>query len=263
MSTITIMLVASKMTDIHTHILFGMDDGAKDIDASLEMLKEQVNQGITQIVLTPHFLPFKDDLDSFIEKRNKHFEILKRAVVEQGLEVELKIGAEIMFSHDILSMDLSDLTIEDTNYLLIEFPTKSHIDHVESAMNQLMNNGYDLIFAHIERYSFLKEDLTLMKRLVESGILFQVNGSSIENINENSFVEACLNKNYIHLIASDAHNNDTRKPNIGNNNFKHLKKKQLEKLNNIYENANAVFNNEIISNDSNYKNIKVIFNKYY
>lgn len=248
-----------KMTDIHTHILFGMDDGAQDVQASLEMIYEQIDQGVTQVVFTPHY-GSNDDLESFIDKRNRHYEILKQAVKEKELQIELKVGAEIMFTREILSMDLSDLVIEGTNYLLLEFPTRFHIDHIEASMNQLINDGYDPIFAHFERYSFLREDLELMKNLLELGVLYQVNASSISKKSDNNFLEACLKKDYIHLIASDAHNTSSRRPNM---NIKKIKKNQFDKLQAIYENSNKVFNNESIVKYEHYKPLKRMFGKYY
>ncbi len=195
------------MIDLHTHLLFDMDDGAKDLDDSLALFDIQKQQGINKVVLTPHYEAFRGDLDQFVSKRSKHVETLKKAL-NNGLE--FKVGAEVLFSVDLLDMDLSLLVIEDTDYILFEFPTQSYINDIRRHMNSILQMGYIPIFAHIERYSFLKDDLKLMQDLVEMGVVFQVNASTFIKGHQHSFIKAAMKHNLIHLVASDAHSQVNR-----------------------------------------------------
>ncbi len=245
------------MTDLHSHILFGMDDGARNIDESIRMLKAQIAQGVTQVVLTPHFSPLQDKLSEFLEKRDANYKLLKEAVKEENLDIELKIGAEILFSIELLNMDLSDLVIEGTNFLLLEFSTRSHIHNLKNSIIDLTNNGYDIIFAHIERYSFLRDNLELMQYFIESGVLYQVNGSSFLRSADKNFLKACIKHNYIHLVASDAHSLSTRKPNLEKAYAAISSSYGDEAVDYFIENANSAFDDQQpnIKNPTKMRNI--------
>ncbi len=250
------------MIDLHTHILYGIDDGAKDLKESLEMINYQINQGVKEIVLTPHFNYVKDDYNKFITLRNKNYKKLKAEVSKLNLDVKLKIASELLYTNDLVNSNLEELVIEGTDYLLIEFSTRSYPLDIKRNLLSLMDRGYLIILAHIERYEFFRSDLDLLYELVSMGILMQVNASTFINASDKNFINAAIKHNLIHLVSSDTHNLDTRLPNT---------KEALNTIRKTYgndtydyfiNNAKAVLNNEYVEMYAPSK-IKKIFNKYF
>lgn len=254
-----IMIHYKTMIDLHTHLLFDMDDGAKDLNDSLALFNIQKNQGVHKVVLTPHFEAFRDDLDQFISNRSKNAEALQNALDK---DVEFKLGAEVLFTVDLLNMDLNKLVIEGTDYILFEFSTRGYVSDVKRHMMTFIQQGYLPIFAHIERYSFLKDDLSLMKELVEMGVLFQVNASTFVNNEQHSFIKACMKNNLIHLVASDAHSQVKRPCNLSDAYAVIEQEYGIDTVNYLKDNAECVYHNELVEVKEP-KVIRKFLKKYY
>lgn len=204
------------MIDFHTHVLFGMDDGAINLEESLEMVRMQKAQGVTTIVVTPHFDVSKQDLAKFIHTRDENIKILKQAISDCGWnDIRILSGAELLYSTDLHDIDLSQLVIESTDYILVEFSTVSITQNLENRMENFINQGFVPILAHIERYPFFLEKPKLIKDVIELGCYTQVNGSTIIEGKQSNFIKACFKHNLIHFIASDCHSIDRRIPNVG------------------------------------------------
>ena len=150
------------MIDIHTHILPLVDDGATSFEMAIQMIKQEVNDGVKTIFLTPHYVK-NTEFDIDLEIINKTFEELKEKVKELELDVELILGREVYF-RDNLDYDL--YTLNNSKYILVEFPMKSYFD-IEEAIYNLNVSGYKPIIAHIERYDYIKsvEDVKKIKNL--------------------------------------------------------------------------------------------------
>ena len=108
------------MVDIHTHILPGIDDGATDKDISLSLLKILEDDGVSDVVLTPHFYSDSENIEQFIQRRNQAYSELKS--VYKG-NINLHLGAEVYLSRYIANYDdLTELCIDKTKYILVECP---------------------------------------------------------------------------------------------------------------------------------------------
>lgn len=199
------------MIDIHTHILPGVDDGAKDFETSLAMIEKEIEQGVTDIVLTPH-------VQSTVTKANRdeHIDIfnkLNKAVIEKNLNVKLHLGAEIMY-HSHLNPNYEDYKFGKDNYILIEFSTRAETP-IEDICFDLIHQGYKVIVAHVERYTYLAiEDIIKIK---QTGALIQTNASSV--LGQDAKVSKKVMKQFIKhqlidLIASDTHSLNRRPPNL-------------------------------------------------
>ena len=204
-----------QMIDLHNHVLFGMDDGAQTLEDSIQMIKSAIDQGIKTLVLTSHFNPITDDYDLFITKRNANFLELQDAVNFYNLDINLLKGAEVYFSSALLTQDLDALCIEGTDYLLIELSTRSMPASLNSQILTLLGRGYKVILAHIERYQYLIDDSQELVSLVENGVLMQVNCKTFLRGKDKHLIKALIKHNLVHLIASDAHNMDSRIMNTG------------------------------------------------
>lgn len=199
------------MIDIHCHILPHIDDGAENENEAKVMLDMERSAGVDAMYLTPHFYPEKIDIDTFLRKRECAWEKLSAAdaVSEQ---CQIRLGAEVRYSEQLLSMDLKRLTLGDSDYLLLELPENRYPAYVTQLVEYMQGRGVVPIFAHIERYAYFRKEPKLIKHLVEMGALAQVNMHSLFDRRDRNFSLACLKHGMAQLIASDAHNTTSRRP---------------------------------------------------
>ena len=186
------------MIDMHCHILPGIDDGAKTVEDSMALLREEKKQGIKKIVFTPHFNPERQNFDHFLSAREDSYRRLKSAEGFEELKIETKLGCEIYFSMRIIDMNISKLAFENTNYLLIEFPTNNRPYGITRTMQSILEKGYTPILAHVERYDFFTDDPTKLYDLI-----------NIKGVSPLQYI----NWELAHIISSDAHSVEKRPPN--------------------------------------------------
>ncbi len=199
------------MTDIHTHILFNTDDGAKDIETSVRMLEAEIADGVDTVVLTPHFDPSKHSIANFVKARDERASSLKNAI--KG-KISLVCGAELVASPFLdKHTDLGLLCIEGTKALLIELPHSDFSIWIEEMVYHLVLSGYTPILAHIERYKALR-DLDLLKKLCDMGCIMQVTCSlfSSPKFSDRRFIKKAAKRGLLHVLGSDCHSDSWRPP---------------------------------------------------
>ncbi|MFU8793650.1 MAG: tyrosine-protein phosphatase [Acholeplasmataceae bacterium] len=191
------------MIDIHTHILYGVDDGAKNIETSIQMLQALSIEGIKKVVCTPHVAPSRNFNHSkkHIEDR---FDMLKNSCKEQGIDMDLFLGAEVDENdqlHDIISQGF---TLNQSKYVLIDFGMRqSDICEIIYELNVL---GYQTIVAHPERYKHLS--LMQLTDIKKEGALFQVTANNLirpKCRKTKKRAKWLLKTDMIDVIASDTH----------------------------------------------------------
>lgn len=204
-----------RAADIHTHILPMMDDGAGSVEEALELLKKEKEQGITDIVFTPHFTLDDENIESFISRREMAYEHLMSAVKEEPLLSSLKFykGAEVWYDPNIIYQDVEKLCIENTSYMLLEL-MHSYPFNLENTLRNIVSMGVTPIVAHVERYPYLIRHPETMEPLVELGTVFQCNASTIVSKRQKRSVMKLIKRGLIHVIASDTHNVEYRPPNL-------------------------------------------------
>lgn len=197
------------MIDLHTHILPYIDDGARNIEEAYQMTECLLRQKVTQAVCTPHFDPARISLEEFIEKRNKAMKLLEHS------PIELITGSETML-HEYLFhyMDIRDICISNTKYLLLELPIYKSWDIKGLQLIEKLINYYDIvpIIAHVERYQSIKIKDKVIKRLRDLGCFIQINTSSIVDKKSRGLSMRYMKKNYIDVLGSDCHNMNLRPP---------------------------------------------------
>ena len=198
------------MVDIHCHILPAMDDGAKDIRASMELCALAADNNISHIIATPHCMNLFE-AENFIKARDSRIKRVEKELEEDEIPVKLYGGAEVLISDDIFySPDLTEYKLAGSRYLLIEFVfDKVNFELVSKAVSLAKEQGLVPIIAHPERYRFFQRDYDFVNRVADLGVLFQVNISSI--LRESPRVQiklakAMINAGMVSFIASDAHN---------------------------------------------------------
>ncbi len=228
------------MVDLHSHILFGIDDGANDIEETKALIERAKKAGIKKLFVTPHFA-LGDDVDEFLEKRNKRLEKVK----EQCPEMEIKAGAEVYITDELFDEDkLCKLTMGEGKVILCEFKYHSlkpekfldYIDHI-------IDEGLVPLIAHVERYSFVRENPMLFKALIKRPVLLQVNAISFfEESDEGDFAWWLCDRKLIFAIGSDMHHIGSRRYRAMENLWKE-KNGYITKL--LWDNPLSIYENTL------------------
>lgn len=211
-----------KFIDIHTHIVPDVDDGARNFGESLEMLEMMIDQGVTDVIATPHVN--SNATKTIWERQVNGYEQLKEKA--SNLKINLHLGAEVKYRKYLLT-DYHKYKIAGTDYILMEFNWTTEED-IHGVLKSLQDEGFKPIIAHVERYSYLTLDD--YKKLKENGILLQINSGAILGLEREIWTENAellLAKKLVDFIATDAHNIENRTPNIKKA-YEHLSHK-LEK----------------------------------
>ena len=210
------------MIDFHTHILPQMDDGARTVYESIELVCEERRQGAGHVFLTPHFYADEESPADFIARRSEAFSKLNSAVAAsaglQKIAPKFYLGAEVYYFPGISDCEeIRALSLADTGCILIEPPmsfwSESMLDDIEAVGR---NHGLVPVIAHVDRYCHLLRDNSLFDRISERKILTQVNGSFFTREESRDFALRLLEEGRIHLLGSDCHSSRDRKPNLGN-----------------------------------------------
>jgi protein-tyrosine phosphatase len=197
------------MVDIHCHILPGIDDGPNDIHESIHMSEIAARDGITTIVATPHVNNALTPLEEIKERIDQ----LNGSLIDRGIPVEVLQGADVSALIDISLLE--GYTINNTKYILIEFPG-SHIPlNAGEIIFTLVIKGYRPIISHPERNPSIIRDPGILDGLIQTGALVQVTAESLTgdfgpDIQE--CVSALLKKGTVNFIATDAHSSSWRRP---------------------------------------------------
>ena len=192
------------LTDLHTHILPGVDDGAEDLNAALQMLRVQRASGVERVALTPHYYPLEEDLDAFRERRRQAWNLLLSGWNADAMP-QLRLGAEVHFSPCLADMDLRELTLHETDYMLLELPDAILPTFLEPVLQQILDQGITPILAHVERCVYFAEDPAKLQHLIEMGALAQISLRILPHKRMRQFAEICLRKDVAQIIASDIH----------------------------------------------------------
>lgn len=194
------------MIDIHNHLLFGVDDGPSGMEESILMLKEAKKQGITDIVLTPHYRRgmFRFDNDLIEE----HYQKLIPYAKEIG--IRLHLGTEYHVNSDITEYLESKrcYTLAESEYVLTEYGYDVEYSYITQRTRELLRNGYVPVIAHVERYACLIHNPELIFELGKFGALIQVNAGAIvgeEGFSTKQYCKKLLKNGWIDIVASDSH----------------------------------------------------------
>lgn len=199
------------MIDLHCHILPGIDDGAKNISEAKAMLTMQQASGVENLCLTPHFYPEDKSIETFLMERENAWEALCAVLAPQE-KAQIRLGAEVRYCDQLLSLDLRSLILGQSDYLLLELPGRRYPAYAVQIMEELLDNGITPVLAHVERYAYFREEPELLKRLINLGALSQVSAQALFDRRDRNFSIACLQHGLAQIVASDAHNETTRKP---------------------------------------------------
>ena len=206
------------MVDLHTHILPGVDDGARTVQDSLTMLFAQYAQGVDTVVLTPHYYPDREESSAFLLRRNAAWQQLNEAIEALSAEEKaqlpaLILGAEVAYIPGLQNVsDLEQLCIGNTKNMLLELPFYLwDMQMVHGLYSFLEQAGVTPILAHVERYIPCQRR-KMLDAVLELGLPVQV-GTDLMSM-AFSPVLRLLKQGRGHLVASDCHDLSHRPPNL-------------------------------------------------
>ena len=201
------------MIDFHTHILPGIDDGSSSEKISVMLLKKLREQGVSKVLLTPHFYAYSSNAENFFENRKSSAQRLLRALENDGVDVELYLGCEILYFDDIWRLEkIKDFCIAGTEYLLLEMPFSSWTDNMVSVVEKLIGKGIVPVIAHFERYIKYKGNEEKICTLTELGVLLQMNCSYIGKFLSRRKAIRYIKSGAVFALGTDTHNLDSRAP---------------------------------------------------
>ena len=196
------------MIDIHSHIIPNVDDGARSVEETFNILKEAQEAGFTDVILTSHFLLnyYETNAQELIFWKEKLREVLKK----QGTKINLHSGMEIYITNQMeeLLENKKILTLANSRYMLIELPLATNVKYFDYVVYYLEAKGIKPIIAHPERYKCVQKDPDIVEEYIEKGCLIQCNYGSIVNLygrEAEKTIKTILKKNQVHFLGSDVH----------------------------------------------------------
>ena len=203
--------------DIHSHMLCGVDDGAKDREEMLQMLEAAYEDGIRAICLTPHYSPYL--FGETLASSQRAFGVLKQYVAEKHPDMRLFLGHELGYHQSALeALDSGACrTMNGSRYVLVDFSESVDFFELHTAVENLRRAGYFVILAHAERYPCLAKQMKWLEDFAHDGGVIQLNASSYLGgwgKSAQKQWKRMVRRGLVHIIASDAHNLTTRAPQI-------------------------------------------------
>lgn len=242
--------ITDNYIDIHSHVIYGIDDGSKNLESSIEILKEYEKMGFTKIITTPHYIEnTKYNYDNL--QKNKILNELKKEIKKNKINIELYVGNEIFIARNIEELlELKKVSaLNNSNYILIELPLEKTIDNLDDIIFSLRETNIIPILAHPERYECIQDNINYLDKLIDSGMLIQINYGSLLGIygsKAKKTAKKLLKNKKVNFIGTDIHYPNSPIFNkMGKIRKKIIKLIGQEEANKImYENANRILFNK-------------------
>lgn len=209
------------MTDLHTHILPGIDDGARTVEISLDLLRMERDQGVDTVVLTPHFYRDRENISRFLSRRATAVETLKTALAalpeqESKTLPRMVVGVEVAWVPGLAELpELFQLTFGPERALLLELPFYPWNEQMFHDIYDMMDRrGVLPIIAHIERYWKIQK-AEHIENILSLGVPIQISAEPLLHTLGGRRARKLLQEGAAHLVASDCHNTTSRLPNLG------------------------------------------------
>ena len=200
--------------DIHSHVIWGVDDGAESREETVQMLQEAVEDGIGKIICTPHVTPGVYEFPE--ETFQEHYREAEEIIRQQGLPLKLYRGAEILYTDNTprLLREKRIPTMAGTNYVLIEFSPTDTKAHIYDALQKAAGCGMIPIIAHMERYPAIGKISQVQEMKSRFRAMVQINARSLirkQPLLRRSFFDGIFREGLVDFVATDTHAMEGRK----------------------------------------------------
>lgn len=204
--------------DIHTHFLPDVDDGAKNMEETREMLKLEYYDGVRKIYVTPHYR--RQMFETDMEKIKRQFRLVQIEAEKVSKDLKISLGCEFYANLDMVEIlkKQERPTMGKSQCVLTEFSNRWDFHGIKERCYELLSNGYYPIIAHVERYDSLYGNFDRLEELIDMGAYIQVNADSILGKNGFAIKRFCkkiMKQNLLHFVGSDGHNIIDRRPYMG------------------------------------------------
>lgn len=199
--------------DFHSHILPGIDDGSRNVQTSIDMLRMCREHGVDTMIATPHFYADSNRVERFVENRQRAYE----KVVAQNADIpHIMMGAEVAFFAGISRAEKADaLTIEGTDVMLLEMPFVTWSDSVVQEVRDLIEKRhFHIILAHIERFLKIPGNKSYVEQVLELPLTVQVNAEALLDFRQRGRLFRMFRQGSAHILGSDCHGMHHRMPNL-------------------------------------------------
>jgi protein-tyrosine phosphatase len=203
------------LIDIHSHVLYGMDDGARTLEDSVTMVRMAAENGTTDLVCTPHAnLTYRFEPDVIQER------LAEVAAAANIATLRLYSGCDFHLSYDNIQDAIANptkYTIDHKNYLLVEFSDLLIFRNTAEILARLQDAGMIPVLTHPERNGLLRQRIDQIESWVEAGARLQITGQSLLGVfgrRAKEFCETLLDRELVHFVASDAHDREHRPPRL-------------------------------------------------
>jgi len=201
------------MKDLHTHIMFGIDDGSRNLDETMVMLEKLANDGVTDVMLTPHYIE-NSKYNCNNKNKNTLLKEIKKEALKRKININIYLGNEVMVNNNLIELFNTEIvTLNNSKYLLIELPMDKEFDDLDLVIKKLIDNGVIPIIAHPERYAYVKDNYKWVNDYLNMGVLFQSNYESLFDKygkEAKKTLKKLLKHNMVHFLASDIHRGDSK-----------------------------------------------------
>ncbi len=220
--------IAELQVDMHSHLLPAIDDGSKNMEDSIALVKKFVEMGYKKLITTPHIMQdfYKNTPEIIFDKLDKLNDIIKTL----GIEIEIAAAAEYYLDEGFIEkLDRKEkLLCVSEKYVLFETSYMNASPHFDNAVFMLQSQGYKPVLAHPERYIYLYDSFDKLKKWYSKGVLFQVNTNSLVGYyssQSKTMAEKLIDNKMINFLGSDCHGE------------RHLKAMQEARVNAYYKKA--------------------------
>lgn len=211
-------LKRNRLTDLHDHLIPGVDDGSPNLETSLALLEREYADGVRKMILTPHYRP--GVFENTEEEIRTAYDNLCQVAGDRFPDLELYLGCELHAHMDMVEAIRTrpQFRMAGSDFILVEFSNQDERSYIRKRLYELCASGYRPIVAHTERYANLVKDLRFVQDLVDMGVMLQVNADSVlgkDGWRVRRFCRALMDRDLLHFIGSDAHDLKYRPPRMG------------------------------------------------
>lgn len=222
--------------DTHTHLIYQIDDGARSIEESEQLIRMAAKQGETSFIVTPHYYPDHPTDANEILKKTKELQQLLR---QKELPYQLYPGNEILYFDSILEKLRTGeaLTLGGSSYVLVEFYPMESYQTILKAVRKLRNGGYRPVIAHAERFDALRKNG--LEEVIQQGAYIQLSTQPISGFALSEITRFCrraLKNGEVHFLGTDMHRTDKRPP-VLEDSVRWIRKNVVDAEDLLYENA--------------------------
>ena len=192
------------LVDFHSHIIPRADHGSDSVSTSKMQLQLAESYGVARIVATPHFYPQRTDVESFIAKRSRGYSALREELDDNAPQIIL--GAEVLYCDNLENLpSLDKLCLGNSRTLLLELPFTDFGREVRRTIDALIDDGFEILLAHVDRYAPENIDL-----LLRDGVKMQLNAVSLNTFFRNKQLYEWIDAGFVVALGSDIHNADEK-----------------------------------------------------